>query len=190
MGDDALSLSGLDPVTTPGAWEWSQSHLTCRMLLSKEKKRDVGLAKTKNWGPQSCFQFLTAWTNPWNTATILRSRSSFFLYHVLTTGLVATTEVLAVTSSLPDLQVGSLMCCWTTHIIGPLPCALACQLPVLLVLFLSCIATLPNVLPPPHDSLLNSEDSLTIKNDYRDIKIKQSFAGRSVFSHLPTSNIK
>ena len=42
----------------------------------------------------------------------------------------------------------------------------------------------------PHDSLLNSEDSLTIKNDYRDSKIKQSFAGRSVFSHLPTSNIK
>ena len=60
MGDDALSLSGLDPVTTPGDLEWSLSHLTYRMLLSKEKKRDVGLAKTKNRGHQSCFQFLTA----------------------------------------------------------------------------------------------------------------------------------
>lgn len=48
MGDDALSLSGLDPVTTPGAWEWSLSHLIYRMLLSKEKKGDVVLAKTKN----------------------------------------------------------------------------------------------------------------------------------------------
>lgn len=48
MGDDALSLSELDPMTTPGAWEWSLSHLTYRMLLSKEKKRDVGLAKIKN----------------------------------------------------------------------------------------------------------------------------------------------
>lgn len=63
-----------------------------------------------------------------------------------------------------------------------------CQLP--LVLYLSSAATLPNVLPPPHDCLLNFRRQLTIKNDYGEIKSKQSFIGRNIFSHLPTCNIK
>ena len=60
MLDGTLSLSGLGHMPTPGAWEWGLSYLTCRMLLSEEKKRDVGLAKRTNPGHRSPFWFLTA----------------------------------------------------------------------------------------------------------------------------------
>ena len=161
------------PHQEPGSGVCPTWHIGC--YYQKKRRGMLDLLKLKTEVIKAVFSFLLPELTHGTQLPFWEVDPLFFLYHVLTTGLVATTEVLAVTSSLPDLQVGSLMCCWTTHIIRPLPCAPACQLPVLLVLFLSCIATLPNVLPPPHDSLLNSEDSLTINNDYKDIKIKQSF---------------
>ena len=160
-------------------------HIGC--YYQKKRRGMLDLLKLKTEVIKAVFSFLLPELTHGTQLPFGEVDPLFFLYHVLTTGLVATTQVLAMTSSLPDLQEGSLMCllnnpCYQTFILCPsLPHASSPW---------SYITMLPNILPPPHDSLLNSEDSLTIKNDYRDIKIKQSFAGRSLFSHLPTSNIK
>lgn len=64
--------------------------------------------------------------------------------------------------------------------------------PVLLGPVLSYATALPNILPPPHDSLLNFIRQLRIKNDYREIKIGQSFAGKNhiflIYLHATLNN--
>lgn len=143
------------------------------MLLLEEGRRDVGYAKE-----QTHFSFLTP-ERVHRTQLPSRQVNPLFLCHVLHLVLWPQFE-----DSSSNKLTRSLAVCRT----APIASRSCCQLP--LVLFLSSVATLPNVLPPPHDCLLNFRRQLTIKNDYGEIKSRQSFVGRNIFSHLPTCNIK